>query len=269
MELGIDGPGLLTESHDEMDAITSAVVGRFYETGEFLPMGISSEAQLIVPRIRPLHFDPAPIIFLAGKTGAGKSVVARYLALFYGFRWVKTRELIRQILIEDLRSIMPERMYSKDINPTTITDADLREFGILVLEKYKQEPLRKLLQEIIINSNEPMVVDAIRDVADIAFSWKDRRLYIWYVDSSEPIITNRLFEKAKMPSFKDRPSKCAIDQKVSVFRERCDCLLSNAETLENLRRRIDDALFQIISFSNEMRKAPDHVASNEHDRGLQ
>src|SRR6185436_10178362 len=70
-ELGLTGSGLLTESHDEMDAITSAVVGRFYETGQFLPMGIPSEAQLIVPRIKPLRYNVSPIICLAGKTGAG------------------------------------------------------------------------------------------------------------------------------------------------------------------------------------------------------
>src|SRR5208283_5194729 len=50
-ELGLSGPGLDTKSHDEMDAITAAIVGRFYEAGRFEPMGIPSEAQLIVPKI--------------------------------------------------------------------------------------------------------------------------------------------------------------------------------------------------------------------------
>src|SRR5690348_2604923 len=48
--LGLTGPGLDTRSHDEMDAITAAVVGRYYESGSFEPMGIPSEAQLIVPK---------------------------------------------------------------------------------------------------------------------------------------------------------------------------------------------------------------------------
>ena len=148
-ELGLTGPGLQTESHDEMDAITSAVVGRFHETGEFLPMGIPSEAQLIVPRIRPLRFDTPPIICLAGKTGAGKSVVARYLALFYGFRWVRTRELIRELLIEDSKASTSSKMYRKVVRPETVTDQDLRDFGVLVLETYQQEPLRRKLRQMI------------------------------------------------------------------------------------------------------------------------
>src|SRR6266542_4216106 len=84
-----------------MDAITSAIVGRYYESGLFEPMGIPTEAQLIVPKIRSLVFDVAPVITLAGKTGAGKSVVARYLSVFYGFHWVHTRDVVRELLIED------------------------------------------------------------------------------------------------------------------------------------------------------------------------
>ena len=90
--LGLTGTGLDTSSHDEMDAITSAIVGRYFESGQFEPMGISSEAQLIVPKVRPFQFENSPIICLAGKTGAGKSVVARYLSVgFYGFDWIRTR----------------------------------------------------------------------------------------------------------------------------------------------------------------------------------
>ena len=63
--------GLETRSHDEMDAITSAIVGRYFEVGLFEPMGIPSEAQLIVPKVRPLVFREKPVICLAGKTGAG------------------------------------------------------------------------------------------------------------------------------------------------------------------------------------------------------
>src|SRR5262249_475336 len=94
--LGLKGSGLDTRLHDVTDAITSAVVGRFFESLDFEPMGIPSEAQLIVPIVRPLVFKHDPIVCLAGKTGAGKSVLARYLTVFYGFTWVKTRDVIKQ-----------------------------------------------------------------------------------------------------------------------------------------------------------------------------
>lgn len=250
-ELGIDGPGLLTESHDEMDAITSAVVGRFYETGEFLPMGIPSEAQLIVPRIKPLHFDPAPIICLVGKTGAGKSVVARYLALFYGLQWIRTRELIRELLIEDAACEAPFRRYTKDITVHGITDQDLRDFGLVILEKYNQEPLKIRLNAAINNYAGPTVVDSIRDLADIKDSLIRRPVFIWFVDCSDQAISNRLMEKSKIPSFRGRPSVNPIDQKIGMLREGCHHTISNTGTLEELRWRIDDIIFETCSLAGE------------------
>ena len=77
------------------------IVGRYFEAGLFEPMGIPSEAQLIVPKIRPLVFENNPVICLAGKTAAGKSVIARYLSVFYGFEWVRTRKIIVELLVED------------------------------------------------------------------------------------------------------------------------------------------------------------------------
>ena len=147
--LGLNGRGLETRSHDEMDAITSAIVGRYFEVGLFEPMGIPSEAQLIVPKVRPLVFENNPIICLAGKTGAGKSVVARYLSVFYGFEWIRTRDVIRDLLIEDMAAPPGKRLFERSIDPHNISEADLREFGAVILDVHKQVPLRKKLARTI------------------------------------------------------------------------------------------------------------------------
>ena len=138
--LGLSGEGLLTRSHDEMDAITSAIVGRYFEAGLYEPMGIPREAQLIVPKIRPLVFDSNPVICLAGKTGAGKSVAARYLSVFYGFEWVRTRDLIRELLVEDITAPPTQKLFGRPVDPTAISEADLREFGSVVLDIHKTSP---------------------------------------------------------------------------------------------------------------------------------
>ena len=70
--LGLNGNGLETRSHDEMDAITSAIVGRYFEVGLFEPMGIPSEAQLIVPKVRPLVFREKPCNLLGRQDWSGK-----------------------------------------------------------------------------------------------------------------------------------------------------------------------------------------------------
>src|SRR5262249_10491112 len=118
--LGLDGSGLETRSHDEMDAITAAVVARYYECKLFEPMGIEAEAQLIIPKVSPLLFECPPVLCLAGKTGAGKSVVARYLSIFYGFTWVRTRNVIRDLLIEDSSRPKAHRLFNRTVAPDTI-----------------------------------------------------------------------------------------------------------------------------------------------------
>ena len=245
-ELGLKGKGLDTESHDEMDAITSAIVGRFFESGVFEPMGIVSEAQLIVPKLRPLVFEKQPIICLAGKTGAGKSVVARYLALFYGFHWLKTRDLIRALLIDDLQLPLKKRVYQKQIKENEIRDADLREFGIIVLEKYHQEPLIRKLDETVSTIDRPVVVDAVRDLSDFQSLLQfQRESLLWFVDTPETMIRNRLQNRGrggKIPSGNEN----RIDQKMSFLKANAHSCLQNDTSLEDLRWRVDDELFEAV-----------------------
>ena len=53
---------------------------------------------------------------------------------------------------------------TKEIADNVITDAVLRDFGIIVLEQYRQEPLNRKLDEIVAVIKRPVVVDAVRDL---------------------------------------------------------------------------------------------------------
>ena len=241
--LGLRGKGLETQSHDEMDAITSAVVGRFYEVGQFEPMGIPSEAQLIVPKVPPITFENAPVICLAGKTGAGKSVAARYLSVFYGFRWIHTRDLIRELLIEDQSAQNGPHMFTRHVDLDQISESDLQEFGAIVLNVYKQIPLRKKLASVLTQCSEPCVVDSIRDFVDIEDHVRDKRPFLtWFIDSSEGVIQSRLKSKKKFAERRIR-SGSPVDRTAPIIRERADAVILNNGSLEDLRWRIDDQLF--------------------------
>jgi histidinol phosphatase-like PHP family hydrolase/predicted nuclease with RNAse H fold/dephospho-CoA kinase len=247
MELGLIGPGLRTNSHDEMDAITSAVVGRYFETGEYEPMGVEAEAQLIVPKVRPLNFNPLPVICLAGRTAAGKSTVARYLAVFYGFRWIRTRDVIRALLLDDIAAPPSQKMFRRKLSENRITDTDLSEFGRVVLEQYHQAPMPGKLMQLISDAGMPVVVDAMRDIVDVDDKQLlNRVVQLWYIDSTE----NRLLQRRR-----DRQNTtpteliAAIDQNTPMLRERADSLIANNGTLEDLRWRIDDAFFETVQFN--------------------
>jgi predicted nuclease with RNAse H fold/dephospho-CoA kinase len=245
--LGLEGPGLQTRSHDEMDAITAAVVARYYDIGLFEPMGIEAEAQLIIPKVSPLVFDQPPILCLAGKTGAGKSVVARYLSIFYGFTWVRTRDVIRELLIEDSSSATGSSLFDRRVEPANITESDLREFGAVVLEKYRQAPLRRKLAHTISRLDTPIVVDSIRDTTDVDRGSLDGRpLLIWFVDCSDTAIRERLARRSKMGQKRiNAPSP--VDKTAAAIRQRSTHVIPNSGSLEELRWRIDDALFDVTT----------------------
>ncbi len=245
--LGLRGPGLETRSHDEMDAITSAIVGRYYEAGAFEPMGIPTEAQLIVPKVSPLMFEKNPVICLAGKTGAGKSVVARYLSVFYGFKWLQTREVIRQLLIDDSRMPQKERMLQRELNPEGISETDLREFGALVLDVHKQVPLRRKLTATVSSCLGPLVVDSIRDAADVEKNaLRGRVLLTWFIDCNDAIIRQRLARTNKF-GLKRIPTGSPVDRTAATMFNAADQIIPNSGSLEELRWTIDDALFASIS----------------------
>lgn len=243
--LGLKGPGLETNSHDEMDAITSAIVGRYYESGAFEPMGIPREAQLIVPKIRPLVFEGNPVICLAGKTGAGKSVVARYLSVFYGFEWVRTRDVIRELLIDDLQLPLVKRMFKRDADPEHLSEYDLREFGAVILDQFKQLPLRRKLTSTVEGLEAAVVVDSIRDIADVdSTALNGRPLLTWFVDCEEAVIQRRLTNKMKLGE-KRIMADSPVDHTAAAIRKRSDAIIPNSGSLEELRWRLDDSLFAV------------------------
>ena len=242
--LGLTGSGLETHSHDEMDAITSAVVGRFFESGNFAAMGIRSEAQLIVPSVEPLSFDIQPVICLCGKTGAGKSVVARYLSVFYGFQWIRTREVIQHLLVADQKLILEQRLFKKDVDVSKVREKDLQEFGAVILHEYGQGPLREALAKLVSASHRPVVVDSIRDLHDFTASSK-QALRVWFVHSGDSQITQRLSSRTKLGARRSllRP---AVDSRWEQLQRSADQTLPNNSTLEALRWKIDDTLFESL-----------------------
>lgn len=89
----LDKPNI---SHDEVDAITSSLVGYFYLNGQYVGLGNEDEDYLIVPRIREELLNQRIIIGLSGETGAGKTTVAEYLQFKYGLKYFRYSQVIAQ-----------------------------------------------------------------------------------------------------------------------------------------------------------------------------
>lgn len=243
--LGIVGNGLDSDSHDEIDAITCCIVGRYYEAGQYYPMGIKSEAQLIVPYHPLLRFKSInPVICLAGASGSGKSIVARYLAVFYGFKWLKSREIILRLMQEDFDNITTKRLEKEP--SSTFDESDIKNFGTIILKEYNQIPLKNKLHDVINEINEPIILDSIRSTNDVEKDLlHDKFVAKWFVDCSDSMIQSNLLKRDSSKTKLKRKYN-QIDSKILDIKSCSDVILKNKESLESLHRQIDDALFKNV-----------------------
>ena len=83
-------------SHDELDAITSALVGYFYLNNQYVGMGNDQEDYLIVPRIQEELLKEKIVIGLCGETGAGKTTITEYLKFKYGLQSFRYSQVIAE-----------------------------------------------------------------------------------------------------------------------------------------------------------------------------
>lgn len=83
-------------SHDELDAITSALVGYFYLNNQYVGMGNEEEDYLIVPRIQEDLLKERIVIGLCGETGSGKTTITEYLKFKYGLQSFRYSQVIAE-----------------------------------------------------------------------------------------------------------------------------------------------------------------------------
>ena len=133
-------------------------------------------------------------------------------------------------------------MFQKLIDPLNISETDLREFGAVILDVYKQRPLRKTLMRTIKSRDLPIVVDSVRDIVDVdSRALGKRPVLTWFVECSDIIIQHRLLTRFRIGA-KNSNAGSPVDHKAPSLRHQADCVIPNNDSLEELRWRVDDAL---------------------------
>lgn len=141
-------------SHDELDAITSAIVGLFFWSGKFEALGNSEEEYLIIPDLNSTQNDwiERRVIGLSGPIASGKTTAGEFLKS-QGFHYTRYSLALADIL------------YERGIKATRET---LQQVGKEVNKNPGQLWLCKKLLEKLPNYGD-IVIDGLRYPEDHAF----------------------------------------------------------------------------------------------------
>lgn len=142
-------------SHDELDAITSAIVGLFFWSGKFEALGSSDENFLIIPdlEISPDRWRNRHVVGLSGPIAAGKTTAAKYLEGKKKFGYARYSLVLEGILKE-----RGER----------VNRSSLQKLG----EEIHRDPGQRWLSNELVQSvtdEQRIAIDGIRFPEDHAF----------------------------------------------------------------------------------------------------
>lgn len=155
VDFGITGEFLnYNISHDELDAITSAVVGLFFWKGKFEALGNDEENYLIIPGPErdDVRWGKRKVVGFSGEIASGKTTAATLLKN-QGFHYVRFSQVLEFILKSE----------NKEVNRNT-----LQELGNKIYQEKGQYWLCERLARLI-PTNENVVIDGLRHPEDHSF----------------------------------------------------------------------------------------------------
>lgn len=208
--------------HDELDAITAALVGKFFIDGYFEPIGIPEENDMIVPCAKEKNNEYHLIIGIAGTIAAGKTTASEYI-VGKGFAYSRYSLIIAKLL--EKNGIQVER-------------SALQNAGGNLFDAQKQYELNKKVDGYV-SGNEYIVIDGMRHYEDYTY-WKEKNFknfYLLYIDSDPKICAARYGEK----EFQQVASH-HVEQEITGLRQLADVIIDNNSTFENLYTQIDNFL---------------------------
>lgn len=214
-------------THDELDAITSALVGTFHLAGMSEALGTDEEAPLIIPR---LESSATPfVVGISGPIAAGKTTLARALERT-GFTYTRF-----SLVLDDILSAQEE----------ALTRAARQRLGGDINASGRQ---RWLGEKTIARAGpaEKVVVDGLRFPDDSAFfteRFGTRFLHI-YIDADKETRRRRYGEVGEDVSF-DEALEATVERRVTELRGLAHDIFVNEGSKLDVERYADGILDRV------------------------
>lgn len=232
-KLGIRGPFRREHvCHDELDAITASLVGQFFISGYYEPLGISEENDMIIPRKQRWPESHELVVGLAGPVAAGKTTLGRQLE-GRGFHYIRYSQIIRQELSDSGHPA------SRD---------DLRTTGSALFCGNRQYDLNKKLASTL-KRYPRAVIDGMRHFEDYTF-WKEqcfRNFVVIYIDAEYELRETRFAGRGDESISYEAAVSHPAEAEVVSLRDKADYVIENNGTLEKLYASIQN-IFRKLGF---------------------
>lgn len=228
-EFGVAGNYLLEPvTHDELDAITSAIVGVFFWCGHFERLGEEpySDEALIIPN---LHANPAQwqnrfVIGISGAVAAGKTTAAKCFEHF-GFCYGRYSQVVERVAVERHKPI---------------TRALLQQVGQQIHEEHGQRWLGKtLLQQLPATGN--LVIDGIRFPEDHALLVEafGPAFFHLHIKASYKVRRERYKARESIAAKFDVADFHPVEKHSDELAALANHVIDNEDTLERLNLRLE------------------------------
>lgn len=215
LKLGLNEFGIVGEyigeavSHDELDAITSALVGTFHWIGRSEGLGTIEEPPLIIPK--PDGKPHTTIVGISGPIAAGKTTLARKLEEL-GFAYTRFSQVIDDELRGQGKPL--DRQHRQKLGDDIHRSGRQRWLAEQTLAK--------------VGAAEKIVVDGLRFPEDHAFLAEragSRYLHV-HVEAAEPLRRERYNSRGLDGEF-DMASRSPVEEGVAFLRPLAHRMFSN------------------------------------------
>ena len=224
-EFGLSGSFLAREvSHDELDAITSAVVGAFFWSGQFESLGEEAEEALIIPDLSPKDSAQKRIVIgISGRIAAGKTTAAKLLGE-EDFAYGRYSMVVESMLGES------DKTGGRDI---------LQKRGMELHRDHGQRWLGRQLLALLPKSGH-LVIDGLRFPDDHAFlveTFGHSFLHL-HLEAPEQLRRLRYDQRAGKSGDFFRAEAHPVEGAIDKLRELAHCVLRNDQGIDALHAQI-------------------------------
>jgi dephospho-CoA kinase len=218
-------------SHDELDAITSAVVGLFFWSGRFEALGNENEDYLIIPDlgVSPRDWLDRRVVGISGPIAAGKTTSARHLQE-RGFAYGRYSLVLEEILRE---------------RGVTVTRENLQRIG----EEINNFPGQRWLSHRVANNlkdHDIIVIDGMRfpeDHATLVEQFGPAFTHV-HIEASRVVRRERYRRQRsrnRVTDF-DKVLEHPVEKKVAYLRRLSHIRISNEGGKNDLTRGLDQII---------------------------